>query len=80
VEKYHVKYSSARGDTAREEHTFEPTGLDNGKIVLKFPTAAGYGGQVEGRIKYAGFETWSPWIKSSGPLVGFPFKSHFLPS
>lgn len=69
VEKYHVKYTSARGDTAREEHTFEPAGLDNGKIVLKFPSAAGYGGQVEGRIKYSGFDSWSPWIKSSGPLV-----------
>lgn len=69
VEQYHVKYSSARGDTAREEHTFEPAGLDHGRIVLKFPVAAGYGGQVEGRIKYSGFDSWSPWIKSSGALV-----------
>jgi hypothetical protein len=70
VEKYHVKYTSAR-DAAKEEHTFEPTGLDKGRIVLKFP-ASGYGGHVEGRIKYSGFENWSPWIKSSGPLVGIP--------
>ena len=73
VEKYHVKYTSARGDTAREEHTFEPAGLEQGRIVLKFPSTPGYGGQVEGRIKYAGFDSWSPWIKSTGPLVGLTF-------
>ena len=68
-----MKYTSARGDTAREEHTFEPAGLEQGRIVLKFPSTPGYGGQVEGRIKYAGFDSWSPWIKSTGPLVGLTF-------
>ena len=43
--------------------------LHDGRIVLDdFPGAADNGMRIEGRIKYTGFESWSPWISTRDPV------------
>lgn len=57
VEKYHIKINS-------EESYIDPLTLEDGRIRLsEFKH-----GEIQGRIKFEGFETWSPWISSDSPL------------
>jgi len=64
VEVYEVRFSSLKhGDL--EQREFQPESLpDNQHIVLNFAGASGPGLSLEGRIKYQGFDKYSPWIKS----------------
>jgi len=44
--------------------------LQDGRIVLEeFPGAADNGIRIEARIKYQGFESWSPWVSTQNPVV-----------
>merc|ERR1719312_502311 len=64
VEVYEVRFSSLKQEDVEEREVL-PDGLDSsGRIVLRFAGASGPGLNLEGRIKYAGFDTYSPWIKS----------------
>jgi len=64
VEVYEVRYSSLKHEEV-EQREIAPEALDtNGQIVLSFPGASGPVLNLEGRIKYDGFDTYSPWIKS----------------
>ena len=52
-----------------QEKTVASSDLEDGKIVLDdFPGAADNGMRIEGRIKYLGFESWSPWISTQNPV------------
>ena len=43
--------------------------LQDGRIVLEeFPGAADNGIRIEARIKYQGFESWSPWVSTQNPV------------
>jgi len=66
VESYHVQYHNLGGDSAEKlEATIPASEINEGKIVLdNFPGDVDQGMKVEGRIKYLGFESWSPWISS----------------
>eukprot|EP00090_Calanus_glacialis_P038230 TRINITY_DN6681_c1_g1_i1.p1 TRINITY_DN6681_c1_g1~~TRINITY_DN6681_c1_g1_i1.p1 ORF type:complete len:594 (+),score=118.67 TRINITY_DN6681_c1_g1_i1:126-1907(+) len=58
VEKYHIKYHT-------EEVYIDPLTLKDGKItisVLKEST------EIQGRIKFYGFDLWTHWISSDSPL------------
>lgn len=58
VDQYHVKYNT-------EEDYINPKTLEDGKIkvlVQKENT------EIEGRIRYEGYASWSPWISSFSPL------------
>jgi len=57
VEKYHIKHNS-------EETFIDPLSLEDGKIRLKNQPS----GEIQGRIKFHGFEPWAPWISSDSPL------------
>jgi len=68
VEQYHVKYN-LMGVMEEQERTLSTAELQDGKIVLEdFPGASDNGMRIEGRIKYVGFESWSPWISTQNPI------------
>ena len=51
------------------ETTIPSESLKDGKIVLdSFPQAVSKGVKIEGRIKYQGFDSWSPWISSQSQV------------
>ena len=53
----------------QQEKTILLSDLQDGRIVLDdFPGAADNGMRIEGRIKYTGFESWSPWILTRDPV------------
>ena len=55
-----------------QEKTLSTAELQDGKIVLEdFPGASDNGMRIEGRIKYVGFESWSPWISTQNPVRYF---------
>jgi len=58
IEQYHVKYSL-------QEDFFDPSNLIDGKIVITMQTE---NENIEGRIRYKGFEDWTPWISSDSPM------------
>jgi len=58
VEKYHVKYST-------EEVYIDPITLEDEKITV---IVSQENTEIEGRLKYQGFETWTPWISSNSPM------------
>ena len=58
MEQYHVKYST-------EEDYFDPMTLEDGKITVEAPQE---NSKIEGRMRYQGFESWSPWISSDSPV------------
>jgi len=58
VEQYHVKYNT-------EEDYIDPTMLEDGKITVIVPQEDT---EIEGRLKYQGYDSWSPWISSDSPL------------
>jgi len=65
VESYQVKYHNLADKVEQLETTIPSDGLKEGKIVLdSFPQAVSKGVKIEGRIKYQGFDSWSPWISS----------------
>lgn len=68
IEEYHLKYANI-GIMEEQEKTVASSDLQDGKIVLDdFPGAADNGMRIEGRIKYLGFESWSPWISTQNPI------------
>merc|ERR1719153_1604534 len=68
VEQYHVKYVNL-GVMDEQETTIPISDLQDGKIVLEdFPGAADNGMRIEARIKYLGFDSWSPWISTETPI------------
>jgi len=65
VESYQIKYHNLADKVEKLETTIPSESLKDGKIVLdSFPQAVSKGVKIEGRIKYHGFESWSPWISS----------------
>lgn len=68
VEVYEVRFSSLL-KSEKEELSLGPDSLVDGAIPLPLPGASTSGIDLEGRIKYDGFETWSPWISLSDPLI-----------
>ena len=57
------------GVMEEQERTLSTAELQDGKIVLEdFPGASDNGMRIEGRIKYVGFESWSPWISTQNPV------------
>jgi len=68
VEQYQVKYYNM-GVMEEQEKAVASSDLQDGRIVLDdFPGAADNGMRIEGRIKYLGFESWSPWISTQNPI------------
>ena len=60
------------GVMEEQERTLSTAELQDGKIVLEdFPGASDNGMRIEGRIKYVGFESWSPWISTQNPVRYF---------
>ena len=60
------------GVMEEQEKTLSTAELQDGKIVLEdFPGASDNGMRIEGRIKYVGFESWSPWISTQNPVRYF---------
>jgi len=58
IEKYHIKHNS-------EETFVDSLTLEDGKIRLNnFSPSA----EIQGRIKFHGFDSWTPWISSDSPL------------
>jgi len=84
VETYHVKYQNL-GFLEPQELLIEFSEIEDGKIILDdFPGAGDNGMKIEGRIKYLGFDSWSPWISTSdpvpvGPLSGTESNSLLVP-
>merc|ERR1719452_109162 len=65
AESYQVKYHNLGQDVEQVQETIDISKLEDGKIVLdNFPQDVEKGFQIEGRLKYEGFESWSPWISS----------------
>jgi len=65
VESYNVKYHNLGENVEDLEATIPIADLKEGKIILdNFPQDVDKGVKIEGRIKYLGFESWSPWISS----------------
>ena len=63
------------GVTEEQEKRFSLSDLEDGKIVLDdFPGATDNGMQIQARIKYLGFESWSPWISTENPVNYFILK------
>lgn len=68
VETYHLKYQNL-GVTEEEEKTVNHEDTENGRIILdEFPGAGDNGMKIQGRVKYAGFELWSPWVSTADPV------------
>jgi len=64
-ESYNVKYHNLGDNVEDLEATIPIADLKEGKIILdNFPQDVDKGVKIEGRIKYLGFESWSPWISS----------------
>ena len=62
VESYNVKYHNLGENVEDLEATIPLADLKEGKIILdNFPQEVDKGVKIEGRIKYLGFDTWSPW-------------------
>ena len=72
VEQYHVKYNT-------EEDYIDPLGLEDGRIKVNVEQE---NTEIKGRIRYQGYESWSPWISSFSPVILtfdlFHFIHHFL--
>jgi len=65
VETYNIKYKNL-GIMEEEELLINASDVEEGKLTLDdFPGASEKGILIEGRIKYAGFEAWSPWISTA---------------
>jgi len=68
VETYHVKYQNF-GVTEEEETSINHVDTEEGRIILnEFPGAGDNGMKIQGRVKYAGFEIWSPWVSTADPV------------
>jgi len=68
VESYHVKYQNL-GVTDEQEKTISHGETNEGVITLEeFPGAGDNGMKIEGRVKYSGFDVWSPWIATDDPV------------
>ena len=53
-----------------QERTIPMSELQDRRIVLdNFPGAADNGMRIEARIRYLGFESWSPWISTKNPVI-----------
>lgn len=68
VAEYDLKYSNL-GIMFEDTKTVAFSDLQDGRIVLEeFPGAADNGIRIEARIKYQGFESWSPWVSTQNPI------------
>jgi len=68
VAEYDLKYSNL-GIMFEDTKTVAFSDLQDGQIVLdEFPGAADNGIRIEARIKYQGFESWSPWVSTQNPI------------
>ena len=69
VETYEVKYLNLGENVKKQTVALAAGDLKDGKIVLdNFPQAVDKGVKIEGRIKYLGFDSWSPWISSKSQV------------
>jgi len=57
VDQYHLKYNT-------EEKFIDPINLEDGKMTILVPKE---NTKIEGRIKFKGYDVWSPWISSDSP-------------
>lgn len=71
VEVYELRFSSLKQEEETNKEIL-PENLENGRIILNFPGASGPGLNLEGRIKFTGFEAFSTWIQSSDPSIQSP--------
>jgi len=63
-----VKYQNF-GVTEEEETSINHVDTEEGRIILnEFPGAGDNGMKIQGRVKYAGFEIWSPWVSTADPV------------
>lgn len=75
VESYHIKYQNV-GFMEKQELMIDSSSIQDGRIILdNFPGAADNGMKIEGRIKYPGFDSWSPWVSTADPVPAGPLKS-----
>ena len=58
MEKYHIKYHT-------EEVYIDPITLKDGKITVSVPKEST---EIQGRIKFYGFDLWTNWISSDSPV------------
>jgi len=68
VEVYELRFSSLKQEETEQRQIY-PDSLENGHILISFPGASGPGFNLEGRIKYDGFDNYSPWIRSRDPAI-----------
>ena len=48
-----------------EEKFIDPINLEDGKMTILVPKE---NTKIEGRIKFKGYDVWSPWISSDSPV------------
>jgi len=72
VEQYHIKYGKV--ENRKETEVFLPEEeVENGMISLEVaPGSEKDGIFIEGRIKYADFESWSPWASTAEKVAADP--------
>lgn len=58
VEQYHIRHNS-------KENYIDPLTLENGKITL---LVSMQDMEIEGRVKFHGYDSWTPWVSSDSPL------------
>ena len=63
-------YKSLGKDVKNLEVTGPIAETHEGKIVLdNFPQDVDKGFSIVGRLRYKGFDSWSPWIESSRQVI-----------
>ena len=79
AESYQVKYHNLGQDVEQLEETYSH--LEDGTITLdNFPQDVDKGFQIEGRLKYKGFESWSPWTSSHSQVRIYNSSFNILPT
>ena len=69
VEVYEVRYTGLGGEEVEEEEVHPDTLQQDNVILLNFPGASSPNLNLEARIKYQNFNSYSPWIQSADPSV-----------
>jgi len=75
IEKYHMKYKNLE-DNEEKELFLDSSEVENGEIILDdFSGDEKKGIFIEGRIKYADFDVWSPWTSTAEKVAADPLNS-----
>jgi len=75
VETYHMKYKNLE-DNEEKELSIDASDVEDGKITIEdFPGDEKKGIFIEGRIKYADFDVWSPWTSTAERVAADPLNS-----